>query len=254
MGSFLSLYLVYILIRIGNKFLDKDHTKDLKDESLYDGQKNLLNFYPLVFHIVITFLIIFSSFSPSLLNGEKIHALVADGIFQFVSTALIFLISLINPFQSFSPETRTKLEAWDVKDKAFVEWLLKGRNWQLVKLALCLLLITYFIYSGYLVLPKLNNGLVSDVAIVLISIFIFGNVLQLIRNPVNFKHATLFRLSMLYRSIKKSLIISGAIILAVLLFTTLLKIDTEKLVNLEGIALLVYNVVMVYNEYKVLEA
>ena len=252
MGSFISLYIVYLLIRTANKYLDKDSYKHI--DNPYTEEKKIENYYPLVFHIIIALLVVFSIFSSGFIDNDRIHALVADGFFQFMSTALILLISLINPFVSFSPETRTKLETWEVKGKGFVNFLLSGYNWRIIKALLCIFLVFYFIYNGYLVLPAFNQGLISDVALVLIFLFVFGNLVQLLRNPKVFKQTTLFRLSMLYKSIKQSLIISIILIIIVNLYYIITKVETQILLNFEGIALLVYNIIMARNEYKVLKA
>jgi len=238
-----------------NKYLDKDSDKlVVMDNPNIKGNK-IENFTPLAFHVVIIVLILISCFTPGVLNAERINILISDGIFQFVSTMLIVIIGLINPFISFSPEIRLKLEQKASEtDFEWLNWFLRNKNWQLVKAFFCIAVVAYFIYKGYLVIPDLNKGTLSGIAIVLILFFVFGNLVQLIKEPTIFKRKTLFRLSMLYRSFKLSFFISVGLILVIFLISTVLKLDLDKLVNIQGVILLVYNVVMAYNEYKVLNA
>jgi len=255
LGSMFSIFFIIIAIRIMNKYLDKDSGKLTAMDNPNNGANKIENFSPLVFHLVIIALILISCFTPGVLNAERINILIADGIFQFVSTMLIVIIGLINPFISFSPETRSKIEEKASEtDFKWMKWLIENKNWQLLKAFFCIAIVAYFIYKGYLVIPNLNQGMLSGIAIFLILFFVFGNLVQLIKDPVLFKRKTLFRLSMLYRSFKLSFFISLGSILVIFLVATILKLDIDKLVNTQGIILLVYNVVMAYNEYRVLDA
>lgn len=247
-----SLFILLVLIRIANKYLDKDADK-LAVFAKPGSGNTIQNYFPFVFHFLIVILILVSCFIPLVLNKDRIHILVSDGIFQFVSTLLIFIISIINPFIPISSGIKDKIQQ-DSADKnlEWLKWFTKGYNWQLVKALTCILIVTYFIHSGYLVIPRLNQGTLSGVAIILILFFLFGNILQLIKNPTLFKNRTLFRLSMLYRSFKLSFIISIVLIIVILITSVILKLPIEKLVNIEGVILLVYNVVMAYNEFKII--
>ncbi|WP_316803491.1 hypothetical protein [Pedobacter nototheniae] len=248
-----SLFIIIILIRLANKYLDKGAYKLAVTENPNIDNKPLQSYFPFVFHVLITVLLIISCFTTGILNEGRIHVLVADGIFQFVSTLLILIVSMINPFAPISPGIKEKIEAKSKeKDVQWMNWFLRGRNWQLIKGFVCILIIAYFINSGYLFIPDFNNGAISGVIIVLIVFFIVSNLIQLVHNPVYFKKATLFRLSMLYRSIKLSFFIAGGIILLIFIFSQIQNLTIRNIVNLEGIALLVYNVIMAYNEYKVL--
>jgi len=247
-----SLFILLVLIRIANKYLDKDADK-LAALAKPDRENNIQNYFPFVFHFSIIVLIIVSCFMPSVLNRDSIHILVSDGIFQFVSTLLIFIISIINPFIAISPTIKDKIEqSASDKNLEWLKWFTKGYNWQLIKALACILIVAYFIHSGYLVIPSLNQGTLSGIAIILILFFLFGNIVQLLKNPTQFKNRTLFRLSMLYRSFKLSFFISIALIISIFLASVILKLPTEKLVNIEGVILLVYNVVMAYNEFKII--
>lgn len=250
-----SLFFIIIAIRVMNKYLDKDSAKLTVMDNPNIGANKIENFSPLAFHLVIIALILISCFTSGVLSAERVKILIADGIFQFVSTMLIVIIGLINPFISFSPETRSKIEQKASEtDFEWMKWLLANQNWQLLKAFFCIAIVAYFIYEGYLVIPNLNQGTLSGIAIFLILFFVFGNLVQLIKDPILFKRKTLFRLSMLYRSFKLSFFISAGSIVAIFLVATILKLDMDKLVNIQGIILLVYNVVMAYNEYRVLNA
>ncbi|MCZ4243757.1 hypothetical protein [Pedobacter punctiformis] len=249
-----SLLILFVLIRLANKYLDKGADKLAVIENPNMGNKPIQSYFPLVFHLLITVLLLISCFTPGVLNEERIHILVTDGIFQFVSTFLILIISMINPFAPLSAGISEKLlEKSKEQDFKWMNWFLKGRNWQLVKGLACVLIVAYFINSGYLVIPDFNKGILSGVIVFLIVFFILSNLIQLINNPIYFKKATLFRLSMLYRSFKLSFFIAGGIILLIFIISLVLNLEIKNIVNLEGIALLVYNIIMAYNEYKVLD-
>lgn len=252
MGLFFSAFIIISFIRVVNKHLDKEGSKLAISENPNDQEKTIDNYFPFFFHLSIAFLLVISCFFSPVLSGEKIHVLVSDVIFQFSSTLLIVIISMINPFVPFSPETRKSLEGLaEQKDLPWIAKLLKNRNWQLLKGIVCILIIIFFIYKKYLVFPNFNQSMLSTVAIVLIVIFIVNNIIQLIKNPIFFKRKTMFRLSMLYRSFKLSFFISIILIIAIFICSAILQLDAQKLVNPEGIALLVYNVVMAFNEYKI---
>lgn len=250
-----SLFILLVGIRMMNKYLDKDAEKLALTQNPNTENGIIENYFPIIFHATIIILILISCFTPGILNDERIQVLIADGVFQFVSTLLILIIGIINPFVSFSAETRIKLQEKAVETG--FEWMncfLKDKNWQLLKAFACILIVAYFIHSGYLVIPNLNQGLLSGITVMLILFFVFGNIVQLIKNPALFKSKTLFRLSMLYRSFKISFFISVGMIAVLFLLTALLNMDFDKLVNVGGIILLVYNVVMAFNEYKILRA
>lgn len=250
-----SLFILLIGIRMMNKYLDKDAEKLALTQNPNTENGIIENYFPIIFHSTIIILLLISCFTPGILNDERIQVLIADGVFQFVSTLLILIIGIINPFISFSIETRIKLQEKATETGfEWMNWFLKDKNWQLLKALVCILIVAYFIHSGYLVIPDLNQGLLSGITVMLTLFFVFGNIVQLIKNPALFKSKTLFRLSMLYRSFKLSFFISLGSIAVIFLLTVLLNMDFDKLVNVGGIILLVYNVVMAFNEYKILKA
>lgn len=104
-----SLFILLVIIRLMNKYLDNDKFALADNPNIENGK--IENYFPLVFHASIIILIIISFFTPNILTDDKIHVLVADGIFQFVSTLLIVIISIINPFVSFSTEAELKIKA-----------------------------------------------------------------------------------------------------------------------------------------------
>lgn len=245
----ISLIIFVILIRFAGKHVAKD-IKPVEVSGNY-----ITNYYPLVFHLTIIALLIFSCFNPIFLTGTKIHVLVNDGFFQFYICILILIISYINPFLPISEEHIIKIEQAKLSGQNnWLNWFLIGKNWQLIKLFLCLIVVWIFIHEKYLVIPSLNQGIVSDVYIALTVIYIFGCIIKLIKDPQLFKKQTIFRLSMLYRSFKTSFFISIGLILFVFITTTTLNLKIKDLINYEGIALLVYNTVMAYNEYKIIKA
>ncbi|WP_316737212.1 hypothetical protein [Pedobacter aquatilis] len=250
-----SLFILLVGIRIMNKYLDGDAEKLALIQNPNSGNGTIENYFPVIFHSTIIILILISCFTSEILNQERIHVLIADGVFQFVSTLLILIIGIINPFTPLSNESKQKLLNKSA-DRGFewFKWMLEDKKWQLVKALICVLIVAYFIYSGYLVIPNLNQGLLSGIAVILILFFVFGNIVQILRDPALFKSKTLFRLSMLYRSFKLSFFISIGLIALVFVMSFLLKIDSEKLVNIEGIILLVYNTVMAINEFKILKS
>ena len=250
-----SLFILLVGIRMMNKYLDKDAEKLALTQNPNTENGIIENYFPIIFHSTIIVLILISFLKQGILTDEKIKVLIADGVFQFVSTLIILIIGIINPFISFSNETRQKLQEKAAETGfEWLNWFLKDKNWQLLKAFVCFLIVAYFIHSGYLIIPDLNQGLVSGITVMLILFFVFGNIVQLIKNPSLFKKKTLFRLSMLYRSFKLSLFISIGLLVTLFLLTALLNLDFEKLVNVGGIILLVYNVVMAFNEYKILKS
>jgi hypothetical protein len=250
-----SIFVLFFGIQWLNRYLDSDANKLTIPENSGIENNPIQNYYPLFFHSVIILLILISFFSPAVLDQEKVHVLISDGIFQFVSTVLILIISIINPFVNLSPELRMKIEDGAEATKApWLSWLTKGKNWQLLKALACILIVAYFIYQGYLVIPNFNQGTLSGVAVILILFFVFGNIFELIKDPVLFKKKTVFRLSMLYRSIKLSFFISIVLIILGLIISSAFNKALEKVANIEAVVLLIYNVVMVVNEFKVLQA
>lgn len=215
----------------------------------------IVSYYPLVFHVVIIVLLLVSCLSIKVLNSENIHALVADGVFQFWITIIILIVSFINPFLPMSPGTKLKFEEFKAeKGSDFLDWFLYGKNWQYAKLLTCIAVTASFILNGTLVFPDLNQGVISGVFVVLIAFFIFGCIIQLIRNPVLFRRQTIFRLSTLYRSFKTSFFISLCVCLAVFLLSTILNLKVSQVINYEAIVLLIYNIVMAFNEYKIIKS
>ncbi|MFD2287474.1 hypothetical protein ACFSOV_15290 [Pedobacter petrophilus] len=140
------------------------------------------------------------------------------------------------------------------QDFNWLNWLLRNKNWQLLKTLACIVIVGYCIYNGYLVIPDLNQGILSGITVVLILFFIIGNMVQLIKDPVLFKQKILFRLSILYRSFKLVFIISIFLLVAIYIMIATLKINQDQRVLTMGSILLVYNVVMAYNEFKILQA
>jgi len=246
---FFSLFVLFILIRFAGKHLDEN----AKPVELSDNI--LVNYYPVVFHSLIVFLLLLSCFSNNVLNHEKIHALVTDGIFQFTVTLIILIVSVINPFSPMSLEIKQKIDQQMLSGQNYwLNWFLAGKNWQLVKLLACIVIIGVMINQRYLSFPSLRQGLISDVFIILIVFYVFGCIVQLIKDPELFKKQTKFRLSMLYKSFKKSFFISLVLCLTIFILANAMNLTVKDVINYEGIVLFVYNVVMAYNEFKILNS
>lgn len=250
------LFLLFFVIKTINQYVDKegDNLNALQEDSLQNNNV-LQNYSAIVFHLSMTIVIIFSFLNPLILSEEKVSALIRDGFFQFFSTLLIAIIGIINPFTTFTETFKQRLEesAQTFPDAKIIDWVLMGKNWQLLKIGLSLIIIFYFYQSGFLFLPKLDQGLISGVIVFFITMFIFSSVIQLIKNPVVFKKQVLFRVNYLFKSIKRSFFISILVIIVVFLASALLGVESYELIKFESIALLVYNVVMTFNEYKILK-
>jgi len=255
MSSLFSLFFIVLAIRLMNKHLNKDVVQTNDIENPNQGENKIINYLPLIFHLTIISLILISCFKSGLMSEARISLLISDGIFQFVSTMLIYIITLINPFLSISPEMKERIRhKAQEQDFQWLNLLLKNKNWQLLKGLACIAIVWCCVDRGYLAIPDLSQGILSGITLMLIIFFIFGNIVQLIKDPVLFKQKTLFRLSMLYRSFKLSFLISIGLLLTIFILISILKIEsTHKNLSM-GMILLVYNVVMAYNEYKIVRS
>lgn len=243
-----SVIFIYIIISIANKHLGKEI------QPVVASKNPLINYYPFVFHSLIVILLLISCFSVNILNGERIHALINDGLFQLSFTTLILMVSLINPFLPISANLKSKIDEGIVKEnQKWLAWFLAGKNWQYFKLVICAIVVWIFLQQKYLVFPDLNQGPMSGLMVSLIILFIVGCIVDLFKNPNLFRRRTLFRLSMLYRSFKTSLFISIALCAATFISVEALDLKVKGLVNYEGIVLFVYNIVMAYNEFRIIQ-
>lgn len=250
MGIFFIFFIITVIQKT-NSFLDKE-TEVLTANS-QAAQDPLKNYLPIVFHTVIATLIIVTLFFINVLSDEKISLLVSDVSFQFFSTLLLTIVSLINPFTTFSQTTQQKmLDFANTTHNPFIIWLLQGKNYQLAKGFACIAAIAYFIYFDYLKLPDLNSGYLSGITIFLIFFYLLNSVVQLFRNPKQFRNANILRLSVLANSLKLSFFILIGVVVLVFIPSAIMDLKFQDNVDPMVFALLAYNLIMASNELKVL--
>lgn len=251
MGIFF-IFVIMAIIRSANNFVEKDKQPSALPEHLNGGR--LPNYLPFVFHVVICVLILITLFSVKVLSEERIGILIGDISFQFFSTLLLVIIGLISPFTTLRPETLQKLAEFSRQSKnPFADWLLRGRNFQLMKIAASFAVLCYFIFSGYLTFPALNGSLTSSIAIFLIFFYLLNNIIQLIRNPSQFRKANMLRLTILFSSIKKTFFVLIGTVVLIFIPSAIMGFKFVDELNPLIFALLGYNVIMAYNEYKILK-
>lgn len=217
----------------------------------------IINYYGVCFHVIVVVLICLSIFTYSndvILNEERITLLIRDAFFQFYSTLMLMAIGIFNPF--VAPSARLMGTAKLVDPLKYPVWhrlLADKRSWTVVKTLITILIITYFVSKGYFNLPNWNTGgIYMNSYILLIGIFIFINLLQLIRNPDGFFKRNILRATMLFRSAFMSLFVAAIMVFTTLFISAVAGIDTGRLkVSSEAILFLGFNIVMAFNEYKI---
>lgn len=250
MGIFFIFFIIAI-IRKANSFLEKETEAIHKQTET--TQNPIKNYLPIVFHSTIAILIIATLFFVNVLTDERIELLISDVSFQFFSTLLLTIVSLINPFTTFSQTTQQKLlEFANTTNNEFINWLLKDKNYQLVKGFACVAIITYFIYFDYLKLPDLNSRYLSGITIFLIFFYLLNNLIQLFKNPKQFRNANILRLSVLANSLKFSFFILIGVVVLIFIPSAILGFEFQDNINPMIFALLAYNLIMASNELKVL--
>lgn len=246
------IFTIMVFIRKINTILEKD-----SNELLVNNQTSksvIINYLPFVFHIVIVLLIIFSLFSIKLLDDEKIDVLIADISFQFYSSILLVIIGLINPFTNLSATTAQKITEFSNQTKNnFLLWLIEGKNFQFVKILVCTLFTAYFFYNDYIKIPALNNGILSSVSIFLIFFYLFNSLVELFKNPRQFRSANILRLTLLTNSLKKSFFILIGTIVLVYIPSAIFKLGIDENINPIIFGLIAYNVLMANNEFRLIK-
>lgn len=221
------------------------------------GMIGIINYYGVCFHVMVVVLISLSIFTYSndvILNEERIAILIRDAFFQFYSTLMLMAIGIFNPF--VTPSARLIGTAKLVDPIKYPIWhrlLGDKRSWTIVKTLITLLIIVYFVRKGYFNLPDWNiGGIYLNSYVLLIGIFIFINLTQLIRNPDGFFKRNFLRVTMLFRSAFMSLFVAAIMVFTTLFISAVAGIDTNRLkVSSEAILLLGFNIVMAFNEYKI---
>lgn len=233
------------------------NTRTKNDNSATTVQtNNITSYYGVLFHFIVIILICLSIFTYSndpILDKEHIERLIGDAVFQFSSTILLMLLGVFNPF--VTPSNRLLRSAELVDQMKYPKWhaaLAEKRTWTLIKSLICIGILIYFIDGGFFNLPSWNtNTPFLNGYILMIGLFIFVNLMQLIRNPDSFFKRNLFRITMLFRSAYLSLFVAAIMVFSTLFISAILGIDSDKLkVSSEAIILLGFNIVMCYNEYR----
>ena len=251
MGIFF-IFVIMAIITSANKFVEKNSQQSALPKTL-NGNK-LQNYLPFVFHIIICTLVLITLFSVEVLSEERIGILMGDISFQFFSTLLLVIIGLISPFTTIRPETHQKLTEFANQSKnPFATWLVTGSNLQMLKIGVSIVVVVYFIFSGYLKFPALNGTLTSSIAIFLIFFYLLNNLIQLFRNPSQFRKANMFRLTLLFSSLKKTFFVLIGTVVLIFIPSAIMGFKFVDNVNPVIIALFGYNVIMAYNEYKLLK-
>ena len=241
-----------MIIRAINQRLEKDVVMPV--ETNHYSQNNINNYLPLVFHVIISVIIITSLFLSNVLTEEKITILLNDISFQFYSTYLLVIISLISPFTSLSLKTSEKLaELTATIDNKAVQWVMRGNNDRLAKGLICLALVAYFIYFDYLKIPNLTGGYLSGMTIFLIFYYLLNSIVQLFRNPTKFRNENILRLSTLFDSIKTSVFILIGGVVFIFIPTEIAGWGVGDKIDPMLFLLFGYNILMARNEYKVLQ-
>ncbi len=251
MGLFFIFFIIAI-IRSANNFVEENSQTSALPANLNGG--TLANYLPLVFHVVICILILITLFAVEVISEERVSILIGDISFQFFSTLLLVIIGLISPFTTLRPETAQKLTELNSKHKnPFADWLLQGKNFRWMKITLSIALTCYFIFSGSLKFPALNGSLTSSIAVFLIFFYLLNSIIQLFRNPAQFRRNNILRLNILFKSIKSSFFILIGTIVLLFIPSAIIGFKFVDEVNPLIFALLGYNVIMAYNEYKLLK-
>ncbi|SOD12928.1 hypothetical protein [Pedobacter xixiisoli] len=248
---FFIFFIIFFVNRINNA-LEKDTSVATLSE--VPKLKTIPNYLPFIFHVVIALLVLTTLFSYKLISEERIEILINDISFQFYSTLLLVIIGLISPFTKLRKETNEKLQSLaDTMNNPIIKWLADGNNLQITKIVACIVVVFYFVYNEYIKLPALNDSLFSSVAIFLIFFYLFNNIVQLFRNPVQFRKSNMLRLSVLFNSIKTSFFVLIGTVVLVFIPSAIMGLKFVDEFNPLIIALLGYNIIMAHNEYKVLK-
>lgn len=248
--GFFFIFFIIAIVRKANNIIDSKG--QVVDSSAMRGNK-LTNYFPFTFHVVMASIILLTLFSVKILTEERIGILVTDISFQFSATLLMVVIGLISPFTALSEYARLKLLSLNEKDNAFSQWLVKGKNFQLVKILTCIIVVSYFILAKHLQFPSFDDSLLSGVTVFLIFFYLLNNLIRLFRNPNQFKWDNMMRLTMLFGSIKTAFFVAIGTVVLVFIPSTIMGLDFMDHINPLIIALLGYNIIMAYNEYKVLK-
>jgi|GEM_PF-562392 len=216
----------------------------------------ITSYYGVVFHMVVIVLICLSIFTYSndvILDEGRMDQLMRDAVFQFSSTVLLMLLGVFNPF--ISPSEKLLGLSDRIDRQKYPKWhaiLADRRSWIIIKTLICIGIITYFVRKGFFNLPTWNeNTPYMNGYILMIVLFIFINLIQLIRNPDIFFKRNIFRITMLFRSAYLSIFVGAILVFSTMFISAILSIDTDELnISSEAILFLGFNIIMCFNEYK----
>ncbi len=246
------IFFIIFFVNKANNYLAKDTS--IASLSEVKNAKAIPNYLPFVFHMVIALLVIATLFSYNFLSEDRVDILINDISFQFYATLLLVIIGLISPFTKLRPETAEKLQSLSATtDNPILKWFAEGNNLRLVKIMACIAVIFYFVYNKYITIPSLNDSLWSGVAIFLIFFYLFNNLVQLFRNPAQFRRSNMLRLTVLFNSIKTTFFVLIGTVVLVFLPSAIMGLKFVDDFNPLIVALLGYNIIMAHNEYKVLK-
>ena len=129
-----------------------------------------VNYFPMVFHMVISVLILLTMYSSAVtpaLSEQKMTALIADMAFQFNMTLLLICIGIFNPFIPPTPRMVNALvQLRDGRQSPLWEFVSRPEAVTYIKMGICVLITGYFILSGSLQFPSWRNaGILMDDAI-----------------------------------------------------------------------------------------
>jgi len=236
------------------KFSSANTQQDNENTQL--NQPGFANYVGVIFHLVVIVLISLSIFTYSddtVLDQARMDSLIADAIFQFISTVLLILLGVFNPFVAPSPRLLGIADRIDSLKYPKLYLMLSGKKfWVVLKTFICLIIIFYFVSKGYFGLLTWNNTTpYTNVYIFLIGFFILANLVQMVRSPEYFFQKNVFRITMLLRSAFVSIFLSAVLVFSTLFVSSILGADIDKLkVSSEAILFLGFNIIMCYNEFR----
>ncbi|QNN42912.1 hypothetical protein [Pedobacter roseus] len=224
------------------------------------NQSALSNYAGVLFHLVVIVLISLSIFTYSndtVLNQEKMDRLISDAIFQFMSTIMLILLGMFNPFVLPSAKLLAIADRIDsLKHPKLYLLFSDKKTWMVFKTLICLGIIAYFASKGYFNLLAWDSTTpYMNIYVLVIGFFIMVNLAQMIRNPEYFFQKNLFRITMLLRSAFISIFLSAILVFSTLFISSILGVDISRLkVSSEAIIFLGFNIIMCYNEYRLARA
>jgi len=176
----------------GLKEQSENFTKtDYRNGNQEKHKADFNNYVGVIFHLVVIVLISLSIFTYSdhaLLDKDKTDRLIADAFFQFISTIMLMLLGIFNPFVAPSKKIMGLAEQVDpVKFPKIYQLLSKKVFWVAAKVLCCIAIVGYFMHKGYFNMVAWNSeSPLMNVYLLLIGFFILTNFVQMVRQPEYF--------------------------------------------------------------------